>query len=46
MLYFDKNKLMGVEVVFKLIGEVFGVLLDKMKRYLYDLKWGGEFKVF
>lgn len=36
---------MGVEVVFKMVGEVFGVLFDKGKRGLYDVKWVGEFKV-
>lgn len=45
MLHPDKNKSMGAEAAFKLIGEAFGVLSDKAKRFLHDSKRGGESRI-
>lgn len=38
VLHPDKNKFPGAEAAFKLIGEANGVLSDKAKRSLYDIK--------
>ncbi|GLJ44370.1 hypothetical protein SUGI_0929880 [Cryptomeria japonica] len=38
MLHPDKNKCAGAEGAFKLIGEAWGVLSDKIKRSVYDHK--------
>jgi hypothetical protein len=40
LLHPDKNKSVGAEAAFKLIGEAFGVLSDKSKRNMHDLKRG------
>ncbi|XP_024390463.1 uncharacterized protein [Physcomitrium patens] len=45
LLHPDKNKSMGAEAAFKMIGEAFGVLSDRGKRGLYDLKRSGESNV-
>jgi hypothetical protein len=42
LLHPDKNQAKGAEAAFKLIGEAFGVLSDRNKRYLHDTKRGGE----
>lgn len=38
MLHPDKNKAVGAEGAFKLLGEAWGVLSDKVKRSVYDHK--------
>ncbi|XP_073396532.1 uncharacterized protein [Physcomitrium patens] len=43
-LHPDKNKSMGAEAAFKMVGEAFGVLSDKGKRGLHDVKRAGESK--
>ena len=40
MLHPDKNKTVGAEAAFKIVGEAFGVLSDKTKRTLHHLKRG------
>jgi hypothetical protein len=45
LLHPDKNQAKGAEAAFKLIGEAFGVLSDKSKRYVHDSKRGAEPRV-
>ncbi|CAM6090523.1 unnamed protein product [Calypogeia fissa] len=40
LLHPDKNKSVGAEAAFKLIGEAFGILSDKAKRQVHDIKRG------
>lgn len=45
LLHPDKNKSLGAEAAFKLIGEAFGVLSDKVKRAVHDMRRGAKGKV-
>ncbi|CAK9256280.1 unnamed protein product [Sphagnum jensenii] len=40
LLHPDKNKSVGAEAAFKLVGEAFGVLSDKQKRAGHDIRCG------
>ncbi|KAG6544745.1 hypothetical protein Mapa_013771 [Marchantia paleacea] len=45
LLHPDKNKAVGAEAAFKLIGEAWGILSDKTKRQLHDMRRGVKMKV-
>ncbi|KAL3700572.1 hypothetical protein R1sor_018594 [Riccia sorocarpa] len=45
LLHPDKNKAVGAEAAFKLIGEAFAILSDKTKRQLHDMRRGFKMKV-
>lgn len=44
LLHPDKNKAVGAEAAFKLIGEAWGILSDKSKRQLHDMRRGVKMK--
>ncbi|KAL2651131.1 hypothetical protein R1flu_019259 [Riccia fluitans] len=45
LLHPDKNKAVGAEAAFKLIGEAFAILSDKSKRQLHDMRRGLKMRV-